>query len=82
MLGMFFLVFRINQNVIDKHDHKRVELWMKNYVHVVHEHCRSIGYTKGHHEIFVMTIPRPKSSFRNIFQLHAYLVVTRSKINL
>ncbi|CAL0310766.1 unnamed protein product [Lupinus luteus] len=82
MFDMFFLILLINQNVIDKHDHKSVEIWMKNNVHIIHEYCRSIGYTKWHHKIFVMTIPHPKSSFRNVFRLHAYLVVTRSKIDL
>ncbi|CAL0303117.1 unnamed protein product [Lupinus luteus] len=79
---MFFCILRINQNIIDKYNHKCVEIWMKNYVHVMHEYCRSIDYTKWHHEILIMTISRLKSSFRNILRLHAYLVVTRSKIDL
>ncbi|CAL0321634.1 unnamed protein product [Lupinus luteus] len=82
MLDMSFCILRINQNIIDKYDHKCVEIWMKNSVHVIHEYCRSIGYTKWHHEVFVMTISHPKSSFQNILRLHAYLVVTRSKIDL
>ncbi|CAL0319972.1 unnamed protein product [Lupinus luteus] len=82
MLDMFFYILRINQNIIDKYDHKCVEIWMKYSVHVIHEYSRSIGYTKWHHEVFIMTISRPKSSFRNILRLHAYLVVTRSKIDL
>ncbi|CAL0305558.1 unnamed protein product [Lupinus luteus] len=82
MLDMFFYILRINQNIIDKYDHKRVEIRMKNYVHVIHEYRRSIGYTKWHHEIFVMTISCPKSSFRNILQFYAYLMITRPKIDL
>ncbi|CAL0310916.1 unnamed protein product [Lupinus luteus] len=79
---MFFNILRVNQNIIDKYDHKHVEIWMKNSVHVIHEYCMSIGYTKWHHKVFVMTISRPKSSFRNIIRLHTNLVVTRSKIDL
>ncbi|CAL0321089.1 unnamed protein product [Lupinus luteus] len=82
MFGMFLCCLRVNQNIINKYEHKRVEIRMKNYVHVIHEYCRSIGYTKWHHEIFVMTITRPKSSFRNIIRFYAYLMITKSKIYL
>ncbi|CAL0308229.1 unnamed protein product [Lupinus luteus] len=82
MIRMFFPIFRINQDIINKHYYKGVEIWIKNPIHVFHEHGRRIGYTKWHHEIFIMTISCSKSSFRNILRLHAYLVVTGSKIDL
>ncbi|CAL0334864.1 unnamed protein product [Lupinus luteus] len=82
MIDMFFCSLRVNQNIINKYDHKRVKIRMKNYVHVIHEYCRSIGYTKWHHKVFLMTISRTKSSFRNILRLYAYMLITRSKIDL
>ncbi|KAE9589867.1 hypothetical protein Lalb_Chr21g0313641 [Lupinus albus] len=82
MFRMFLLIFRINQDIIDKYDHKCVEVWMKNEIHVIHEHCRSIGYTKWHYKVFVMAITRPKSCLRNVFRLYAYLMIPRSKVDL
>src|ERR1051325_530501 len=82
MFCMLFLRFRINQNIINKNNHETIQVRMENTVHVLHEYSRCISDTERNHRILVMSIPRPESSFLNIFFFHSYLMVTRSQINL
>ena len=42
MLYMIYLILRVNQDIIDKHDHELVELGHEYRIHQVHEVGRSI----------------------------------------
>jgi hypothetical protein len=66
MFGMFFLVFGIDKDIIDKDHYEFVELCHKHRVHEVHEIGWGIRETKGHYQELVKTITSGESSFRNV----------------
>jgi hypothetical protein len=82
MFGMLFLIFGVDEDIIDKDHYEFVELRHKHGVHEVHEVGWGICETKGHHEELVQTITSGESSFRNITRSNFDLVVTRTKIDL
>jgi hypothetical protein len=49
MFGMFFLIFGIDEDIIDKDHYKFVELRPKHEVHEVHEVGWGIRETKGNY---------------------------------
>jgi hypothetical protein len=53
---MFFLVFGIDKDIIDKDHYEFVELRHKHRVHEVHEVGWGIREAKGHYQEFVKTI--------------------------
>ncbi|BAU01026.1 hypothetical protein VIGAN_11017800 [Vigna angularis var. angularis] len=79
---MLSLCLRVDENIIYKNDHKLVQVWPKDAVHIIHEHRRSVCYSKWHHYILVVSITRPKSSFLDVVLLHPDLVIPRTQINL
>jgi hypothetical protein len=46
MLCMLFFILGVDQDVINEHLNKLVQLWHEYKVHQVHEMCRSIGESK------------------------------------
>jgi hypothetical protein len=66
MFDMFFLVFGIDKDIIDKDHYQFVELRHKHGVHEVHEVGWGIRETKGHYQELVMTITSGESGFRNV----------------
>jgi hypothetical protein len=46
MFGMFFFVFRIDQDIIDEYYHKLVQVGHKDLIHEVHGNCRCICQSK------------------------------------
>jgi hypothetical protein len=53
---------------------------MENVVHEVLEYCRSIGESKGHDSILIVSKFRPKSSFLLISFFNSNIVVPRVQI--
>jgi aspartokinase len=82
MFGMFFLIFGIDEDIIDKDHYELVELRHKHGVHKVHEVGWGIRETKGHHKEFVETISSGESGFRNVTRSNFDLMVTRTKVDL
>ncbi|KAJ0925180.1 hypothetical protein HanRHA438_Chr04g0156681 [Helianthus annuus] len=64
---MLFLTFRVDQDVVYKHDHKLVEVGFAYSVHEIHEYRRRVGHPKGHNEEFIMTITSSECSFGDVF---------------
>src|SRR4051812_40899233 len=79
---MLFLRSGINQNIIDEHHNKLVEILHEDLIDEVHEIGRGISQSKGHHGVLVMTIPTPECVLWNIRFSDLQLKITRSKINL
>ena len=79
---MFLLTFRVHQYIINKYDHKEIQIWLKNPVHQAHERSRGIRKTKTHHYKFVMPIPGSKSSLWHIRCPYFQLMITGSQVNL
>jgi hypothetical protein len=82
MFGMLFLIFGVDENIIDKDHYEFVKLHHKHGVHEVHEVDWGICETKGHHKKLVKTITSGESSFRNVTRSNFDLVVIRTKIDL
>src|ERR1044072_188721 len=82
MFCMLFVILRIDQNFINKDYHKLIKIRMKYPVHILHENTKCISNSKQHNRILIMSIPRSKCSFLNIFLLHLNLMISRSQINL
>jgi hypothetical protein len=82
MFGMFFLIFGIDEDIIDKDDYEFVELRHKHGVHEVHEVGWGIRESKGHYQELVKTITSGESSFRNVTRSNFDLMVTRTKVDL
>src|ERR1043165_4167199 len=81
MLSMIFFTLRINQDIINEHNNKLIQILMKNPIHIFHKHTRSISHTKWHYRILIVTIPCPKSSLLNILSFHTNLMILILKIN-
>jgi hypothetical protein len=79
---MLFLIFGVDEDIIDKDHYELVELHHKHRVHEVHEIGWGICETKEHHQELVKTITSGESSFRNVTRSNFDLVVTRTKIDL
>src|SRR3954470_17685664 len=82
MLNMIIFTLGIDQNIINEHNHKMIQIIVENPIHILHEYTRCISHTKRHNRILIMTIPRPKSSLLNILRLHTNLMIPRPQINL
>jgi hypothetical protein len=82
MFGMFFLVFGVDKDIIDKDHYEFVELHHKHKVHEVHEVGWGIRETKGHYQELVKTITSGERGFRNVTRSNFDLMVTRTKVDL
>ena len=49
------------------------------FVHHMHEESRGIGETKGHHGIFVKTVPSSECGLRNILLFNLELMISSRK---
>jgi hypothetical protein len=66
MFGMFFLVFGIDQNVIDEDHYEFVVLRHEYRVHEVHEVGWGICETEGHDQKLIETITSGEGGFENV----------------
>jgi hypothetical protein len=82
VFGMFFLVFGVDEDIIDKDHYEFVELRHKHGVHEVHEVVWGIRETKGHYQELVKTITSGESGFGNVTRSNLDLMVTRTKVDL
>jgi hypothetical protein len=82
MFGMFFLVFGIDEDIIDEDHYEFVEFHHKHRVHEVHEVGCGIRETKGHYQELVKTIMSGESSFWNVTRSNFDLMVTRMKVSI
>jgi hypothetical protein len=64
MLLILFFIFGVDQDVINEHHDKLVQLWHEYEVHQVYEMCRSFGESKQHNQILIQLI---ECSLRNVF---------------
>jgi hypothetical protein len=61
MFGMFFLIFGIDEDIIDEDHYEFVELRHKYRVHEVHEVGWGIREAKGHYQELIKTITSGES---------------------
>ena len=74
--SMIFLCLGINENVIDKDDHKDIKFLHEDAIHQIHEISRRIGEAERHDSEFIETISSRESRFRNIFFPDLDLMIT------
>jgi hypothetical protein len=82
VFGMFFLVFGVDEDIIDKDHYEFVELHHKHGVHEVPEVGWGISETKGHYQELVKTITSEESGFRNVTRSNINLMITKTKVDL
>jgi hypothetical protein len=82
VFGTFFLVFGIDEDIIDKDHDEFVELLHKHGVHEVHEVGWGIRETKGHYQELVKTVMSGEGGFRNVTRSNLDLMITRTKVDL
>ena len=61
--SMIFLGLGINDNIINKDDHKDIKFLHEDAIHQIHEISRSIGEAEGHDREFIEAISSRKSRF-------------------
>ena len=54
--SMIFLGLGINENIINKDDHKDIKFLHEDAIHQIHEISRCIGEAEGHDSEFIKTI--------------------------
>jgi dynactin complex subunit len=82
MLLMLFFILRVDQDIINEHHDKLVQLWHEYEVHQVHQMCRSIGESKRHNQILIQSVPGRECSLRNVFWTDLDLMITRPNVDL
>ncbi|MFS7981277.1 hypothetical protein Hanom_Chr10g00949091 [Helianthus anomalus] len=75
VLFMLLLTFRVDQNVVDKHNYELVEVRLAHSVHEIHVNRRHVSHSKRHDEELVMTITSPERSFGYVFTTDSQLMI-------
>jgi hypothetical protein len=73
---MLLFALGVDQDVVNEHHDKLVQLWHEHRVHQLHKMCRSIGESKRHNQILVQLVPGGENSLRNIFRTDLDLMIT------
>ena len=81
MFFMFFLILRINKNVIKENKNKLVQIPVEDTVHKAHKCSWCICETKQYHYKLIMSIPCPEGYLMNVFILDSHMMVTRPQVN-
>jgi hypothetical protein len=82
VLGMFFFIFGIDHNVIDKDHYEFIELRHEYRVHEIHEVGWGIRETEGHYQELVETITSRECSFGNVTRSDFDLMITGMEVDL
>ena len=80
MLKMFFPGQVIDENVIKENKDKFSEIWFEQVIHEALKSGWGIKKTKWHDQEFIMSFMSSKSSIRNVYFFHVYLVIAQAKI--
>ena len=79
---IFFLVLSIDENIIQIHNDKDIQLFCKDFTNIALECCRSIGQSKKHHLILKVTVFDLESNFPLTFFTNSYPVISTGKVKL
>ena len=82
ILLMLCLGTRVDEDIVDKHDNKLVQIWMENPVHQIHEHGRGISQAEWHDKELKRPITSQESGLRDIIIPDPKLMIARTKISL
>ncbi len=79
---LFAFTLGVDEDVIEVHYHKNVELLCQNLVNLALKHGRCIGQSKRYDLIFKVTIAGPEGHLPFIAFLDPHLIVDISQIKL
>ena len=82
MLDMLFFIFLIYQYVINEHNNKIIQTGMQDTIHQKHKCSWNISQTKWNYNKLIIPIPGPEICLVIVLLFDAYLMVSRSQINL
>ena len=75
MLVIFYFAFREDKNIVKVYYIEYINVAIKGTVNIGLEGGGSIGQTKRHDEVFVVTISRSKGGLLLVSFLYSYLIV-------
>ena len=78
----FSLVLSIDEDIIQIHNDKNIELFCKNLIDIALEFCRSVGQSKKYYLILEVIVSGPESRFPLIFFTKSYPVINIGKVEL
>ena len=82
MSRMFFLIPRVNKDVINKDNNEQVQILLEHSVHQIHENSRSICWSKKHNYKFIITIPSSEDYFQNVTISDSKIMITLFEVYL
>ncbi|KAK4707103.1 hypothetical protein R3W88_033352 [Solanum pinnatisectum] len=80
MTSMILFIPRIIKYVINKYNNEHIKIQLKDYVHKIHERCRSIGQTERHNKELIMTITDLECCLQDVSFSHFQLMIDRSEV--
>ena len=79
---LFIFAFGVDENIIELHYYKNVELFCLNLINIVLKYSRCIGQSKRHHLVLKIVITVLDGRLLFIAFSDTYLMVDVSKIEL
>ena len=78
----FALIFGVDEDIIQIHNDKDIELFRKDLIDVVLECCWSVGQSKKHYLIFKMVVSGLENSFLLISFANSHPVIGTGEVEL
>ena len=72
----------VDQNVIEKHQHKPAQVWAQDVVHQCLERRGGVGETERHHQKLVVAVVGAERRLGHVLRVHAHLVIARTQVEL
>ena len=78
----FALIFGVDEDIIQIHNDKNIELFRKDLINVALECCRSVSQSKRHYLIFEVAVSGPESSLLLISFANSHPVIGIGEVKL
>ena len=79
---VFFLVFGVDEDIIQIHNNKDIKFFRKDLIDIALEGYQSAGQSKRYYLILEVTVSGPESSFLFISFANSHLVVGTGEVKL
>lgn len=78
----FYLIFDIDDNIIQVYNHKNIKLFSQDFVNILLKYGQYISQSKKHYLVFKMIILDSKNYLSFVTLLNPYLIIGIGKIKL
>ena len=76
MMTLLFLTLGVDQDVVDKHHCRRIQVVRKHRVHETHEVDEGVRQSKGHNSKLVVSVSGPEGGLRNVARPNVHMVIS------